>query len=806
MRPRRLAALLIIPVVLAAGLTVSPASVVPAAQAATTTLVSESFGGTTVTDPGWVPTGGTCLTRAAVASSLGVCTSRQTAPQPSVSPGFAQLTDNVIGRSGGLLYNRPIPSSGGLDITFDEYQYADAVPFYGTGEGISFFLTDGSKNLTATGAGTALGYAQNSASPGVDGAYLGLGLDATGNFSSSADGKGAGCSNPGTLFGASNSLVLRGPGQGQVGYCYLAGTTLSLLGLPLGGQVRSSTGRAIRVTVSADPLPLVVVYASASSNVIPTTEIVRYQMTTPAPPTFKFGFAGVNGAVRDTHLVSNVVVSSIAPLPRFTLTTQVDRTIAQPASYKEGDLVPYQFVATNTSGTAALTSLVVTDSKVTAVSCPTTTIAARSSVVCTGTHKVTAAEAVASPATLTNSTTATAQEGPAPFVSNTSSATVALATPTPSMTLVKSASLVDANANAKADIGERINYSFLVRNTGNVTVGGITITDPRVSGLTPNPVSIAPGAQATVTAAPYVVSGANIAAGSPITNSATARGATGSGAVVITSASTTSTPINYAPAVALASTVVLAPGSTAAIGQTVNYSFTATNTGNVPLTGVTISAPLSGLSSLSYAWPGSAGALSVGQTVTATATYVLKRADVDAGVLNTTATVLGTPPTGAAVSANISPSLTIAAAPAITLSKSAMPAVAQSVGQVVTFSFVAKNTGNVTLSSVAIVDSLQGVSTIAYGTWPATVGSLGAGQSVAATATYSVTSVDVATNVIANTAIVSGTPPVGSVVQGSGAVSVGVYPDPVSDAVSVIQGESVTFNVLLNDGGASVVE
>jgi uncharacterized repeat protein (TIGR01451 family) len=807
MRPRRLIALLVIPVVLAAGFTVSPTTDVPSAQAASTTLLSETFGGTTVTDPGWVPTGSTCLTRATAPSSLGVCTSRVTSPAATVSPGFAQLTDNVVGRSGGLLYNRPIPSSGGLDITFDEYQYADALALYSTGDGISFFLSDGSKNLTATGAlGSALGYSQNTTlgTPGVDGAYLGLGIDATGNFYSNADGKGSGCVNPGGSFGVSNSLVLRGPGQGSTGYCYLAGTTLSLLGLPLGGSVRSSTGRAIRITVSADPLPVVTVYASANAGVIATQQLLQYTMTTPPPPTYKLGFAGVNGTARDVHMVSNVVVSSMTPLPRLTLTTQVDNTVAHPAIYKEGDLVPYQFVATNTSGTTALTSLAVTDSKVTAVSCPSTTIAARASVVCTGTHRVTAAEAVATPATLTNSATATAQEISLPFTSNASGTTVPLTTPVPSMTLVKSASLADANANAKADIGETISYSFLVRNTGNVTVSGITVADARVSGLSPSPVSLAPGAQTTVTAAPYVVTGANISAGSAITNSATASGVTGSGAAVATTASTTSTPINFAPALSLASSVALAPGATGAIGNTVTYSFTATNTGNVPLTGVSISSPLSGLSSLSYAWPGSPGSLGLGQAVTATATYVLKRPEVDAGVLNTTATVLGTPPTGAAVSANAAPSLTIAAAPAITLSKTAMPAVAQFVGQAVTFNFVITNTGNVTLSSVAIADALPGVSAVSYGTWPTTAGTLGAGQTVSATATYSVTVGDVAANVISNTATASGTPPVGPVVQGSGVINVGVYPDPVADSITVTQGESVTFNVLLNDGGAAV--
>jgi uncharacterized repeat protein (TIGR01451 family) len=816
MRPRRLIAFLLVPVALAAGLSFSPLSPVPSAQAAATTLVSETFGGTTVTDPGWRPTGSTCLTRATAASSLGVCATRTWAPQQTFTPGYAQLTDSVNPRSGGLLYNRPIPSGGGLEITFDQYQYSELLPLAVTGDGISFFLSDGSKDLATTGGpGSALGYAQNTTtgSPGVNGGYLGLGLDAIGNYGNNTNGKGAGCANQGAVGTHSNSVVLRGPGQGDQGYCYLTGVAANLLGIPLGGSVRSSlglspnpsnsTGRAVRITVSADTFPVVTVYGASSAGAPATTQMLQYTMTTPAPPTYKLGFAAVNSAGRDVHLVSNVVVSSLNPLSRLTLTTQVDNTVAQPATYKEGDVVPYQFVATNTSGTTALTSLAVTSSKSTAITCPATTIPARASVVCTGSHTVTAAEAAASPSTLINTATATANEAATVFTSNASGATVALAAPSPAMTLVKSASLADTNANAKADAGERINYSFLVRNTGNVTVSGITIADPKVTGLTPSPVTIAPGGQATVTAAPYVVTTANIASGVPITNSATAGGATASGTPVITTASTTSTPINYAPALSLSSTAALAPGSPASIGGTINYTFTATNTGTVPLTGVAITSPLVGLSARTYVWPGAAGTLAPGQTVTATATYVLQRAEVDAGVLSTTATVNGSPPTGAAVSATASPSVTIAAAPAITLTKTATPAIAQTAGQVVTFNFVATNTGNVTLSAVAITDALPGTSAITYGTWPPTANTLLNGQTVTATATYTVTAGDVAAGTISNTASVLGTPPVGSPVQGTAAVSVGVYPDPVADTVTVTQGDSITFNVLANDGGAA---
>lgn len=73
-------------------------------------------------------------------------------------------------------------------------------------------------------------------------------------------------------------------------------------------------------------------------------------------------------------------------------------------------------------------------------------------------------------------------------------------TGTPAITLVKTAALADSNGNGFADAGEVITYSFVVTNTGTLTLAPVTISDPKL-GLTDAAcvATLAPGASATCT-------------------------------------------------------------------------------------------------------------------------------------------------------------------------------------------------------------------------------------------------------------------------------------------------------------------
>ena len=445
-----------------------------------TELLNETFQGGSAPDPDLLPLNSACLTGAAAgstppagASALGPCASSNSAPAAGTTPGYLQLTDNSNNASGGVLYNKPLPGNAGLVAEFETYQYG------GSGaDGISFFLTDGAAQLTTAGApGGALGYAAiNGYADGVHAGYLGVGFDAYGNYNIAA--LGGGCPTRPNENQVINAVGIRGPGEGRNGYCYLAGTipaqgVASTLPGVLRGTTVADAVRRTRVTVSPDTLPTVTVEIDFNDGRGYRT-ILSHTMTTPVPATYKFGFAAGTGQFTDVHLIRNVAISTVTPLSRLNLVKQVDKTQPQPASYTIGQSVPYQFLLTN-SGAQPLTNAAVTDPHVAPVTCPRTTLGAAgtagASMVCTGTHTLTAAD-TSPDGTFTNTATATATDpGGADVPSNPSSAKVNIAG-VPILTFTKTS---DAETPAKP--GDKITYTVTAANTGSADYPGVTFTD-----------------------------------------------------------------------------------------------------------------------------------------------------------------------------------------------------------------------------------------------------------------------------------------------------------------------------------------
>ncbi len=206
---------------------------------------------------------------------------------------------------------------------------------------------------------------------------------------------------------------------------------------------------------------------------------------------------------------------------------------------------------------------------------------------------------------------------------------------TPSMTIVKSALPTTVSA-----VGTTIHYSFVVTNTGNVTLTNVAVNDSQTapaSALASGPscpsTTLAPNAFETCTAT-YVVTQADLDNGS-IADSATSSGQPPSGPPISSPPSGVTVKATQHPAISILTTAGLAYYSKS--GTLIPYYFLVTNTGNVTLHNVTVTSNLKGLSKISCPKT----TLSVAEAMTCTATYFTTRHDLTAGKVNNVAIATG---------------------------------------------------------------------------------------------------------------------------------------------------------------------
>ncbi len=257
-------------------------------------------------------------------------------------------------------------------------------------------------------------------------------------------------------------------------------------------------------------------------------------------------------------------------------------------------------------------------------------------------------------------------------------------------------------------------------NTGNVTLTGVSVADPR-TGFSCVVGTLAPGAVATT-----CTGGAPLTTSRTITQADVDAGNLLNTATVAGTAAVTGTPVAdndtvsvAGPAQVPAFTVakaVTAGGTFDAVGDVVSYSYTVTNTGNITLTAPVAVADNRISRVICPVFPG-AGIAPLG-TYVCTATYTVTQADLDAGSVLNTATATSTQPvvprnpgdpTSVALSATDTATATAEQLPALRVEKrlKATSAVSfDSVGDVLTYEYVVTNTGNVTTTApVTISDN-----------------------------------------------------------------------------------------------------
>ncbi|WP_403023224.1 DUF6923 family protein [Salinibacterium sp. GXW1014] len=339
--------------------------------------------------------------------------------------------------------------------------------------------------------------------------------------------------------------------------------------------------------------------------------------------------------------------STPTPAPQLSITKLASLNDTNGNSLADvGETIAYSFLVSN-NGNVVIEDIVVTDPLVSGLSPSMVTLMPGTAVSITADpYVVTDADVIAG--NIANSATATGTPyGGTPITTPPSTTDTPTVTAAAALALVKAAVLADADGDDLADVDESITYSFEVTNTGTVTMTGVSITDPRVTGISPATADIAPGQTVTFTAAPYVVVQADVDAGG-VFNEATALG-TPPGSVPFTPPTDSVTvPTPSAAALTAAKSAAVDDinvNGLADAGETIVYTVTLTNTGDLTLTdvfpddamvtGFTPSAPVS-------LAPGAAAVFVADD-------YTVTEADVTRGIVRNVATGTGTSPDGSTV-------------------------------------------------------------------------------------------------------------------------------------------------------------
>ncbi|MFF2350456.1 hypothetical protein ACFVVL_11795, partial [Kitasatospora sp. NPDC058115] len=385
----------------------------------------------------------------------------------------------------------------------------------------------------------------------------------------------------------------------------------------------------------------------------------------------------------------------------------------------------------------------------------------------------------------------------------------------PKLTLTKSASTGTLVA------GQEITYTFVVKNTGNVTLTDVKVDETAFTGsgtmsavtCPSGAASLAPGAAVTCTAT-YTVTQADVDAGT-VKNTATATGTPPRGEPPVSPPADATVTANDKPALALVKIGHSSKPNELVVGEQARYDFTVTNTGNVTLKDVKVTEVAftgSGTMSQVTCPTAEAASLAPGAAVTCTATYTVTQADVDAGSIKNTATSTGTPPRGEPpVSPPADALLPAPEQPAVALVKTASTD-KLTVGEEISYTFAVTNTGNVTLKDVKVTEgTFTGSGKLSPVSCPNGAASLAPGATVLCTATYTVTQADVDAGSVKNTATATGTPPNGPPpVSPPSEVTI---PAPNNPALTVVKtasssrpdqltvGETVTYTFAVKNTG-----
>jgi uncharacterized repeat protein (TIGR01451 family) len=228
---------------------------------------------------------------------------------------------------------------------------------------------------------------------------------------------------------------------------------------------------------------------------------------------------------------------------------------------------------------------------------------------------------------VTNTATASVQSGDSRVVSGPASVTVNIS----QLGLEKSASKV-----VFLTAGETIDYTYTLTNNGPVALSGpFSVTDDKITDgnsvtCPQSPATLAAGASIDCSAT-YTVTAADMAAGK-VTNTATA------GAFLGSSPMTSNTATFTVDAARLSIVKAAVNPTFSKAGDTIDYTYTLTNSSNVTLSGPFSVSDDKITGSNSVVCPATPDSLVAGASIICTATYTVTATDITAGMVTNTAT------------------------------------------------------------------------------------------------------------------------------------------------------------------------
>ncbi|MEU8657669.1 beta strand repeat-containing protein [Actinoplanes philippinensis] len=519
---------------------------------------------------------------------------------------------------------------------------------------------------------------------------------------------------------------------------------------------------------------------------------------------------------------TGVPVTPAAP----SLTAVVTATVTPPARQSAaapGDTITYAYAVTN-NGNVTMSSIAVTDTRVGTASCPSATLAVNATMTCTGSasYRVTQSDVDAG-ATITDSATVT---GRAPGASAgsygpfTAGVPVAVAAPALAVTVVPAVTPIARQNAVRA--GDTIAYTYTVTNNGNVTMSAIAVTDTRLGAATCPATALAAGATATCTAAgAYTVTQSDVDAATGVAATASVSGRPpGAGSSTLYGSHTVTVPVaGAAPSLSVTPVATVSPAahqSAVRVGDTITYTYTVVNDGNVSMSGISLTGGLGGTVSCPFT------SLAVGASMTCASAspYTVTQARIDAGQpITASIAVAATTPAG--VTPPLGPfSVTVGVAPAVPalnmlVTAFVTPSSRQSqalAGDTIAYTYDVSNTGNVTMSSIAVADPSAG-----DGVCPFTALAVGASMTCHSASPRAVTPAEFTagtpiTDAAVLTARAPGAGSSGTYATGADTVALAVATasltvtvtpavNPAANRYAVAAGNSVTHSIVVTNNG-----